>query len=703
MAPETRAKRARTGLADPPPASPGSSPLHSDWGWASLTSGPAGLIAERLLSSDVSGYVRFRAVCAAWRASCADPRAQGVADRRFHPRRWLMLPRAYSRRGRRRFLNVSTGECVHARIPDLRSNYFLGTTAEGFIVLCRKDDHVVQLLNPLTGQLTDFPCAATMLDTLWVDLRLKFFITVHSAGLADDSTVALLYNSSDLAVAKPGDERWTLFPVDLMCRSIMPSVLLYAGRLYCVNHKSISVVETTAANQQPRLAPVADHRLAGWMYPVYDDEGGLILVHRNTARGDRSPERYTTYQAKLDTGAVVPVRGLGGRALFLSRGRSVSVSAKISSSISTDTVYACDYVLRATGCSTRIAGERNAHHYTLPLVAGSSSSSSDDGRDWANGLSAGPAGLIAERVLSDDVAGYVRFRAVCAAWRASCADPRAHDVFDRRFHPRRWTMIPPRSSSSVHSRRAFVNASTGECIHVRLPDLRRGHYLFGPTAEGLVVLCRKDTLAVQLHNPLTGQRASLPRATSLLFPTSASKAYRINGDFRVRNAGLAGGSAVALHYGNSAVAVARPGDECWTQLGPVDNFKSAVSFAGRFYCVTFESISVLEAAASQPPRLVVAVDLKPHCGGYLWSDMVHLVDKDGELVLVHCVLNPTSTNFCGRYTAYRVNLDKGDMGGHTQVWVNRAARLVHGNRSLNLDACHGRFSIRCRWHCVRVL
>ncbi|KAG2646311.1 uncharacterized protein LOC120695558 [Panicum virgatum] len=268
-------------------------------------------------------------------------------------------------------------------------------------------------------------------------------------------------------------------------------------------------------------------------------------------------------------------------------------------------------------------------------------------RDWANDLSPGPAGLIAERVLSDDVAGYVRFRAVCAAWRASCADPSAHDVFDPRFHPRRWAMIPRRSSSNavVRSQRAFLNASTGECIHVRLPDLRHGHYLFGPTAEGLVV---------QLHNPLTGQRA-----TSLLVPTSASNAYRITDAFRVRSAGLAGGSTVALHYGNAAVAVARPGDECWTQLGPIGNFKSAASFAGRFYCVTFESISVLEATASQPPRLVAAVDLKPR--GFLWSDMVHLVDRDGELVLVHCVLNPTSTNFCGRYTAYRVNLDKRDM------------------------------------------
>ncbi|CAN6205818.1 unnamed protein product [Urochloa humidicola] len=315
-------------------------------------------------------------------------------------------------------------------------------------------------------------------------------------------------------------------------------------------------------------------------------------------------------------------------------------------------------------------------------------------RDWANGLSAGPAGLIAERVLSHDVADYVRFRAVCAAWRASCPDPRGHGVFDRRFHPRRWIMIPAASSSSNSptaaptARRSFLNLSTGECIHVRLPDLRRRHYLLGPTAEGLILLCRKDTLIVQLYNPLTGQSANLPSATTLLFPTTTTSASsvddKIDDELRVRSAGLAGDSMVALHYygcGRSAIAVARPGDECWTQLGPVDGFKSAVSFAGRFYCVTFEHILVLEETTAanlqeEPPQLVVAVDLKPHRGVFLWSDLVHLVDMDGELVLVHCVLSPTSTHFCGRYTAYRVNLDEtGNMvlpirrmlwlGGHT--------------------------------------
>ncbi|KAL6657765.1 hypothetical protein ACP70R_005545 [Stipagrostis hirtigluma subsp. patula] len=100
--------------------------------WAGLTAGPAGLIAERVLAGDVADYVRFRAVCTAWRACSTDPRAHGVSDRRFHPRRWIMLPRAFNVRGRRRFLNIHTGERIHhAAIPDLRRCYLLGHTFEG--------------------------------------------------------------------------------------------------------------------------------------------------------------------------------------------------------------------------------------------------------------------------------------------------------------------------------------------------------------------------------------------------------------------------------------------------------------------------------------------------------------------------------------------------------------------------------------------
>nr|CAB3503734.1 unnamed protein product [Digitaria exilis] len=335
MASGTRAKRGRIRLANPPPAlTAGSSALHQDdRDWTGLPSGPAGLIADRLLSGDVADYVCFRAACAGWRACCVDPRAQAVGDRRFHPRRWIMLPSAYDISSNRRcFLNVATGGCVHARIPDLRSSCILGTTAEGLLVLCRRDiitNNVVQLVNPLTGQRTDLPGTDTMIG--WgrsrSTARRLTILGLDSAGIADDSTVAVSYDSTTLAVAKPGDERWTRFTLDYYTYgNVMASVLPYAGRLYCVTHNKILVVE--AAADPIRLEAVAlsryeleikeGHFKCDWrMYPVYDDEGNLILVHRSMG-GGYSSEKYTTYRAKLDTGSVVRMRGLGGQALFLS-------------------------------------------------------------------------------------------------------------------------------------------------------------------------------------------------------------------------------------------------------------------------------------------------------------------------------------------------------------------------------------------------
>jgi hypothetical protein len=76
--------------------------------WADLGGdGPTGLIAEFVLASSIADYVRFRAVCRAWRQCFPDPR--GGLDARFLPRQWIMLDKAHADVRRHRFLNVSTG------------------------------------------------------------------------------------------------------------------------------------------------------------------------------------------------------------------------------------------------------------------------------------------------------------------------------------------------------------------------------------------------------------------------------------------------------------------------------------------------------------------------------------------------------------------------------------------------------------------
>nr|CAB3503435.1 unnamed protein product [Digitaria exilis] len=159
-------------------------------------------------------------------------------DPRFHARRWIMLPPHHRTSGqddrdrrRRWFLNVVTGGRIRLRLKSLRNCYVFGRTAEGLLVLCRKDTYVVRLLNPLTRQL-------------------------HGAGVVDDSTVMLYFGYCSLAIAKPGDERWTRLTFHDKIFAAMP----FAGRIYCVTTKNISVVETVAG-LPPKLAVAVDDEL----------------------------------------------------------------------------------------------------------------------------------------------------------------------------------------------------------------------------------------------------------------------------------------------------------------------------------------------------------------------------------------------------------------------------------------------------------
>uniref|UniRef100_A0A0E0P2E0 KIB1-4 beta-propeller domain-containing protein n=1 Tax=Oryza rufipogon TaxID=4529 RepID=A0A0E0P2E0_ORYRU len=246
-------------------------------------------------------------------------------------------------------------------------------------------------------------------------------------------------------------------------------------------------------------------------------------------------------------------------------------------------------------------------------------------RDWYN-LTDGPAGLIAERVLAGDVADYMRFRAVCTAWRQCSADPREHNSLDSRFHPRRWFMLREWPERAAPHRRRFINAATGQCVAVDLPEIE-GHRSFGPTAEGLLVLVDDRTLFVRVLNPFTRRLTELPSLATLL----PRDRYLVGGDLSVCGAGLAGGDGclIALYFSNTRkLAVAKPGDERWALVDHrVPRLASSLSFAGRFYCVSDDADAVMTVKTSenQPPRLVAAAELAIQYSPMM--DTLHLVDN----------------------------------------------------------------------------
>ncbi|KAF7086256.1 hypothetical protein CFC21_089569 [Triticum aestivum] len=300
--------------------------------WANLDAGPVGLVAEHLLRNDVVDLVRLRAVCRSWRASSAHLRAQGVLDRRFHPRRWIMLPKEFDIRGRRRFLNVFTGKSIYQELPyaDLLSEYVLTTTSEGLIL--QLGTCAGQLLNPLTGHVAGLPSAATLLfgQTLTN-------LEVSGVGLANDDTVVLHFRSFYVAVAKLGDERWT----HVHSHDRIISVLPFAGRVYCATSKNISSVQTSSNRDTEPTAVACGGRRPWTTHGVLVARGIRIpIVHGGCTPQIVRDCNVSMYRVNWNAKNTVPQHGLDGKVLFLGK-KILLVAPGVSPSINADSKYLC--------------------------------------------------------------------------------------------------------------------------------------------------------------------------------------------------------------------------------------------------------------------------------------------------------------------------------------------------------------------------
>uniref|UniRef100_A0ACD5UL52 Uncharacterized protein n=1 Tax=Avena sativa TaxID=4498 RepID=A0ACD5UL52_AVESA len=305
--------------------------------WSNLGDGPSGMIAERLLANDVTDYVRFRAVCRPWRQCTADARAHGTLDRRFLPRRWIMLREKAADPDCRRLLNVSTGQCVRAQLPEIRGHDVCSPTVEGLLVLLNRSTYAIRLLNPLTRQVADLPPATTLYSLYWragtYDAYPRLDFEVSGAGLADDGMVAVLFEEVQmLAVAKPGDEEWTLVKQGT---SLSPAIS-FAGRFYCTTGSDINVVDT-GGNQPPRLVVAAKNNhqfypIAGLVH-LLDIDGELMLLSP-THTGE-----YKVSRVNLDARKTESIRDLGGCAVFIGRSRAISVPPLAFPAIEKNSVY----------------------------------------------------------------------------------------------------------------------------------------------------------------------------------------------------------------------------------------------------------------------------------------------------------------------------------------------------------------------------
>ncbi|KAL6640714.1 hypothetical protein ACP70R_021837 [Stipagrostis hirtigluma subsp. patula] len=352
----SRRRRRRRRTSDPAP------------GWASLPQDLVGVVASRLLAGgDLLDYVRFRAVCAGWRSGTASPRGRGVADPRFHPRRWMMLPEGHclypghpDLRGHARFLNLDTGAMVRARAP-LLGEHCVIDSVDGLLLLLRDPDQdgAVRLLHPFTGDAVELPPLGTLLPQLasrlpmcpapYMITRFARVVCASVSFTAGAITITLwLDEVARVAFATSHDRQWNVssWEYPMICSS-----LSFQGKLYMMGNPDscydsaheVLQIDPPARDgagtgdlvlPPPKLiAAIPAHKLVH-PYSLVECGSEILVLGRNDLSGSLD---LILKLEDLVLQRFMPIRSIKGRTLFVEE-RSITVSSKVLSTVKGDNV-----------------------------------------------------------------------------------------------------------------------------------------------------------------------------------------------------------------------------------------------------------------------------------------------------------------------------------------------------------------------------
>uniref|UniRef100_A0A0E0MKZ0 KIB1-4 beta-propeller domain-containing protein n=1 Tax=Oryza punctata TaxID=4537 RepID=A0A0E0MKZ0_ORYPU len=316
--------------------------------WASLAEDVVSLIGHRVLAAgDVRDYICFRAACHHWRSSTASPHGRGVSGRRFHPRRWMMLPEGQGKlRGHVRFFNLSTGAVVRLKLPFFRDHRVLDSV-DGIVLQRRDSDTAVRLLHPFTGDIADFPPLDTLLP-----------YTSRSEHLRDVAAASISLTTSD-------DQTTVSLMIWLSRASPSPAIRgggCRAGPFYTpLPHKGkLYVLDKAAAYGEPEVLEID----APWLPEGEEAELSLPPPKPIAKCPARTPDAFFLYYlvnvtlkfllADLILGITVPVKCIGYNSIFLGD-RNLCVSSKVFPAIVGDSIvfyhqkenYLAQYHLRS--------------------------------------------------------------------------------------------------------------------------------------------------------------------------------------------------------------------------------------------------------------------------------------------------------------------------------------------------------------------
>ncbi|KAI5009439.1 hypothetical protein ZWY2020_011576 [Hordeum vulgare] len=335
-----------------------------------------------LAGDDLLGYVRFRAVCTHVRSSTPCPRAKGIADPRFHPRRWMMLPEGHGLHledGRQRFLNLDTGVFLRPRVPLLDEHWVL-CPVEGLLLLQRRRQHdnenddEVCLLHPFTGSVAKFPpityvtmslglthCSSRMERPYIWPGRVAASLSVGAQGVPMLMIVHLSLSRVMFATTK--DEQWSF-----SAWSFSPDnrIISCRGKFYMLQQKPGSSKDDELWIFQ--IDPPLHEKKSGFTwssssfsfhppkvitilcpkakicspFELIECDSQILLVGTST---DYSSHMIVYNVADLILGRAVPLKSIGGNALLIDITigqslikRSLSIGFKAVPTITGDTI-----------------------------------------------------------------------------------------------------------------------------------------------------------------------------------------------------------------------------------------------------------------------------------------------------------------------------------------------------------------------------
>ncbi|TVU42652.1 hypothetical protein EJB05_09071, partial [Eragrostis curvula] len=320
-------------------------------GWASLHEDLVQLIAWRVLAAgDLLDYTHFRAVCSGWNAGAVSPRGRGLADTRFHPRRWMMFPEGHGLYpghpdlgGYVRLVNLSSGDFVRVHLPLIHdsTDVAIDSTDGGLLLLLQKHDVAVRLVNPFTGDVADLPPLLPLLPLLEPQRGSRLsciseYHTFHELSIfrtgvcaavnvtaAGEITVMLAIDRRHrVAYATVGDRQWCLSAWKLPRLSARTMAfqgkLLYAA---AVNTSDVYIYQIDLLQQHDGLSLPPPKMIA--KCPLVGKIGTAHLVECASelmlvGSPDASREHLKVYRvADLISGNVVPVTNIGEHAIFL--------------------------------------------------------------------------------------------------------------------------------------------------------------------------------------------------------------------------------------------------------------------------------------------------------------------------------------------------------------------------------------------------